>query len=55
MARRYIARDPRTGKKIGGRRKAKAAGKGIAALAPSPGPGQSRPLTDIIGRATGKV
>ena len=55
VARRYIARDPRTGKKIGGRRKAKAAGKGIAALAPSPGPWQSMPLSDIISVATGKV
>ena len=54
-ARRASARDPRTGKTIGGRRKAKAAGKGIAALAPSPGPWQSMPLSDIIGVATGKV
>ena len=55
MARRYIARDPRTGKKIGGRRKAKPAGKGIAALAPSPGPWQSMPLSDIVSVAKGEV
>jgi len=54
VAKRYVARDPRTGKKIGGRKRAGAKTKGIAALAPSPGPWESMPLEDIIRVATGE-
>ena len=55
MARKYVARDPRTGRRIGGRRRSKSPVEGIAALSPSPGPWQSIPVPDILPIACGEV
>jgi|TARA_B100000959_G_scaffold256337_1_gene289421 hypothetical protein len=55
LARKYVARDPRTGRRIGGRRRSKSPVEGIAALSPSPGPWQSIPVPDILPIACGEV
>ncbi len=55
MPRKYIARDPRTGKIIGRKARPKRRKDGLAALSPDPGPWQSLPLEDIVPLATGIV
>jgi len=50
----YIARDPRTGKRISGRKKARNRGAGFAALSPESGPWQRLEITDILPLATGE-
>ncbi len=49
----YIARDPRTGKRIGTRKKTGKKGAGFAALSPGRGPWQRLEISDIIPLATG--
>ena len=50
----YVARDPRTGKRIGRKQKSKRKSEGLAALAPSRGPWQALPVSDILPLATGE-
>ena len=54
MAGEYVARDPRTGKRIGRTSSSNRSQKGIAALTPERGPWQNIPLQDIIPLAIGK-
>ena len=49
----YVARDPRTGKRIGRKQKSKRKREGLAALAPSRGPWQALPVNDILPLSTG--
>ncbi|MEC7708465.1 MAG: HEAT repeat domain-containing protein [Candidatus Thermoplasmatota archaeon] len=54
MAREYVARDPRTGKRIGSSNKRRSRGaSGIASLAPSAGPWQALPTREIVPLALG--
>ncbi len=54
MAREYIARDPRTGKRIGAKRKGARKGVGIAALSPDSGPWQRLEPHEILPLANGE-
>ena len=54
MNREYIARDPRTGKRIGVGRKGSAKGTGFAALSPGSGPWQRLEPADILPLASGQ-
>lgn len=54
MPREYIARDPRTGKRIGGAKKGGKRSTGFAALSPDSGPWQRLEILDILPLATGK-
>ena len=53
MAREYVVRDPRTGKRISRRKSSGRKGEGLAALSPERGPWQSLPLGDIVPLASG--
>ena len=55
MAREYVARDPRTGKRIGVGRSRKKAGKGFAALSQDAGPWQRLPKDSIVPLASGEI
>ena len=54
MAKEYVARDPRTGERIGAKRKRARKGVGIAALAPDSGPWQRLEPHDILPLANGE-
>jgi len=54
MPREYIARDPRTGKRIGARAKKNKKASGFAALSPNSGPWQRLEITEILPLATGE-
>ena len=54
MAREYIARDPRTGERIGAKRKGARKGVGIAALSPDSGPWQRLEPHEILPLANGE-
>ena len=54
MAREYIARDPRTGERIGSKRKGGRKGVGIAALSPDSGPWQRLEPHEILPLANGE-
>ena len=54
MAREYVARDPRTGKRIGSSKKRRGRNvSGIASLAPAAGPWQGLPTREIVPLALG--
>jgi hypothetical protein len=55
MARKYIARDPRTGKQIRSRGRSKATKDSIRALTPDPGPWERLLLADIVPLASGRI
>ncbi len=55
MAREYIARDPRTGKRIGVGKKGGRKTTGFAALSPDSGPWQRLEIPDILPLATGET
>jgi hypothetical protein len=55
MARKYIARDPRTGKQIRSGRRSKATKDSIRALTPDPGPWERLLLVDIVPLASGRI
>ena len=54
MSREYIARDPRTGQRIGEKRKVARKGVGIAALSPDSGPWQRLEPHEILPLANGE-
>jgi hypothetical protein len=54
MPREYIARDPRTGKRIGVAKKRGKKGSGFAALLPDDGPWQRLEISEILPLATGE-
>jgi len=54
MAREYVARDPRTGKRISRRKGSRRKSEGLAALSPEPGPWQRLPMGDIVKLASGE-
>ena len=53
MSREYIARDPRTGKRIGVAKKGGRKTTGFAALSPDSGPWQRLEMSEILPLATG--
>ena len=55
MAREYIARDPRTGKRIGVGKKGGRKTTGYAALSPDSGPWQRLEIPEILPLATGEI
>ncbi len=54
MAREYVVRDPRTGKRISQRKSSSRKNEGLAGLSPDRGPWQSLPLSDIVPLASGE-
>ncbi|MEC7694739.1 MAG: hypothetical protein VX954_01070, partial [Candidatus Thermoplasmatota archaeon] len=53
--REYVARDPRTGQRIGKRGRRKKSSTGVGALMPDPGPWQSVPIEGIVPLAKSEV
>ena len=55
MSKKYVARDPRTGRSIGVSERSKRSNVGISGLSPDPGPWQMLPLTEIVSLAKGDI
>ncbi|MEC8874687.1 MAG: hypothetical protein VX502_04775, partial [Candidatus Thermoplasmatota archaeon] len=55
MSKKYVARDPRTGRSIGVSARSKRSNVGISGLSPDPGPWQMLPLTEIVSLARGDI